>query len=324
MEDLLPADDTSRSPTDDDRRLQQAQRRLEQLSVAALAFSTQLDFHKLLVDIGEHASRILPVDRVVVYSNLDSQLVAEASHPASASLPTPCEDVHWCVRYGKPKVANLLETHGEPVRNRISVPLVATQNRVLAVLEFQNKLTGGDSPTRINERLCAWRGWPPVRSIERFCFFRIEEWRRSIETLLSFNATVNQRLAPEQMVRELVVNVTGFLGAQGGMAGIVIRTEAGVHLECDGFYFGGLWTSFSRRWAPGEGIPGSVYETQFPYLSSDYQSDPLRERDLSDAFALGSCICVPIKNRKEDVLGFFQIHRRDGGTGIHVARGRFP
>ena len=56
--------------------------------------------------------------------------------------------------------------------------------------------------------------------------------------------------------------------------------------------------------------PGQVYETQFPYLASDYKTDNLRERDLSQAFELGSCICVPIKNRKEEVLGFFQLHRQ--------------
>ena len=42
-------------------------------------------------------------------------------------------------------------------------------------------------------------------------FHRMEEWQQSIETLLSFNATVNQQLEPEEMVRELVANVTGFL-----------------------------------------------------------------------------------------------------------------
>ena len=114
------------------------------------------------------------------------------------------------------------------------------------------------------------------------------------------------------MVRELVANVSGLLGAQGGMAGVAMRTESGVHLECDGFYFVDLWTSFSRRWAPGEGIPGTVFQTQFPYLCSDYRQDSLRERDLSDAFELGSCICVPIKNRQEQVLGFFQLHRSQG------------
>ncbi len=289
-----------------------AQRRLEQLSDAAHAFSTQLDFHKLLGDIGEQASRLIRVDRVVVYSNIDGKLVAETSCPDRQGPSEPSDDIRWCIRYLKPKVSNMLETTQEPVRNRMCVPLVASQNRVLAVIEFQNKLTGGEF-TDEDQRAALCLARIATSALDRaLLFFRIEEWRKSIETLLSFNATVNQRLAPEQMVRELVVNVTGFLGAQGGMAGIVIRSESGVHLQCDGFYFGDLWTSFSRTWAPGEGIPGTVFETQFPYLIADYKADGLRERDLAESFELGSCICVPIKNRKEEVLGFFQLHRRVG------------
>lgn len=289
-----------------------AHRQLEHLSIAANAFSVQLDFHKLLHDLAGHAHRILPVDRIVVYSNVEGQLTIEACSPQKGAAPTICDDARWCVRYLKPRVSNLLESESEPVRNRISVPLVASQNRVLAVIEFQNKLTGGEF-TDEDQRAALCLARIATSALDRaLLFFRIEEWRKSIETLLSFNATVNQRLAPEQMVRELVVTVTGFLGAQGGMAGVVIRAGSGVHFQCDGFYFGDLWTNFSRTWARGEGIPGTVFETQFPYLSSDYKTDTLRERDLANAFELGSCICVPIKNRKEDVLGFFQLHRRVG------------
>ncbi len=359
-----------RSPASDhdrDRRLQAAQRRLGQLSDAANSFATQLDFHQLLGEICEWAARIVPVDRVAAYSNIDGKLVAEASHPNSDSLPEPDEDVRWCVRYLKPKVSNHPGTppsqrvsqaaptrstaptaaspvtrtqpaHNRPasnhapaapnpavttdtpasdrstrqVFNSLCVPLVASQNRVLAIIEMQNKRTGGGFTE--DDQHAAWcLARIATSALDRaLLFFRIEEWRKSIETLLSFNATVNQKLAPKQMVRELVVNVTGFLGAQGGMAGTANRSGTDVYFECDGFYFGDQWTRFSRRWAPGEGIPGTVFETQFPYLCANYQSDSLRERDLSEAFALGSCICVAIKNRKEEVLGFFQIHRRVG------------
>lgn len=278
---------------------------------------TQLDFQRLLGDVAEHANKLLAVGQVVVYSNVDGQLSAEACCPKQPTRESPSEDARWCVKYLKPKVSNAANsTAAMPVAtdvfNSLCVPFVASQNRILGVIEFRNKRTGGsftDEDSRI--ALCFSRIATSALDRSRL-FFRIEEWRRSVETLLSFNATVNQQLEPEAMVRELVANVTGFLEAQGGMAGVVIGTDKTRQVQCDGFYFAGLWSSFSRRWIVGEGIPGTVLETEFPYLSSDYRSDPLRERQISEAFDLGSCICVPIKNPKEDVLGFFQLHRRTG------------
>lgn len=288
-------------------------RRLEQLSDAAQSFALQLDFHKLLDDIAQHAQRILPVEQVIVYSNIDGQLSAEATAPRSCQVDrVPNEDVRWSARYLKPRVCNKPVASMPGVRNSISVPLIASQNRVLGVVEFRTKRTGGlFTEDDIRAAVCLARiATSGLDRARLFC--RIEDWRQSVETLLSFNATVNQQLEPEQMVRELVTNVTGFLEADGGMAGVLIRTDIGPQLQCEGFYFNGLWSEFSRRWTLGQGIPGTVLQTQFPYLSRDYKTDPLREPRLCQSYDTGSCICVPIKSPKEEVLGFFQLHRRQG------------
>ncbi len=290
--------------------LRYAQRVIEQLSVAAQSFVTQLDFQKLLADIVTHAHAILPAGQIVAYSNVDGTLLPEAQFPRSNTLKRDVSpDALWCVRYLKPKVTN---TATDGRRNSICVPFVASQNRVLGVVEFRNKKTSAlFTENDVRAALCFARVATTALDRARL-FFRIEEWKQSIETLLSFNATVNQHLEPEEMVRELVTNVTGFLDADGGMAGIAIRSDSGVELHCDGFYFANLWSVFARTWRTDEGIPGTVLETQFPYLSSDYKTDALREPELCRSFDLGSCICVPIKNLHEEVLGFFQLHRRAG------------
>ncbi|MAT70228.1 MAG: hypothetical protein CMJ58_11980 [Planctomycetaceae bacterium] len=286
---------------------------MEQLSVAAQCFAVQLDFKKLLGEIAAHAQQILPVDRVVAYSHIDGRLWAEAAYPQP--IPTGgrvSEDVRWCVRYLKPRVTNTPQPDVPDIRNSICVPLLASQNRVLAVIEFRNKRSGGLF-TEEDAQVAQCLARIAASALDRArLFFRMEEWRQSVETLLSFNATVNQQLEPEQMVRELVTNVIGFLEADGGLAGILIRTEAGLQMQCDGLYYAGLWSAFCRRWAPDEGIPGTVLETQFPYLTRDYKSDALADRDLCRSFDLGPCVCVPIKNPQEEVLGFFQLHRRAG------------
>lgn len=304
--------DPSDSGSELKRQLRHAARREELLSTAAQAFVTQLDRKALYVEIANQANRLLPVSGVVVYSNTEGELKPEAFAGNPLTTPQPNENVRWCVRYLKPRISNM-PPRQQGLRNSICVPFVASQNRPLGVVEFQDKRTGGLF-TMEDARLALCFARMATMALDRAKLFdRIEQWGKSLETLLSFNATVNQHLEPEDMVRELVSNVTEFLSAQGGMAGIVVDSEESMlETQADGFYFGGLWTDFSRKWKSGRGIPGTVIKTEFPYLSRDYKNDPLRETDLSRAFDLGSCICVPIKNPKEEVLGFFQLNRCSG------------
>ncbi len=293
--------------------LRQSQRQLQQISDAAQAFSLQLDFYKLLADIAQHGYEILRSDQVIVHSNIDNQLRARVQYPTTRVTDDVVrDDVTWCIRYLKPKVSNQPLQDGSDIRNSVCVPIVATQNRVLGVIEFRNKRFGGIF-TAQDARVASCLARVATSAVDRaLLFFRIEEWKQSMETLLSFNATVNQHLEPEKMIRELVANVTGFLDADGGASGLALRNESQVVLQCEGFYFSGKWHEFNRRWQSGDGVPGVVLETEFPYLINDYGTNPLSDPALSDQFDLGSCICVPIKNAREQVLGFFQLHRRSG------------
>jgi signal transduction histidine kinase len=311
IEQLFSADSgqrTSEQQTGYD--LRQARRQLEQISVAAQVFSLQLDYQHLLAEIASHAYEILRADRIIIYSNVDNQLQVEAQSPNIRARQTEVsEDASWCVRFLKAKVTN--EPSGDEIRNSLCVPLLSTQNRVLAVIEARNKRTGGHF-TDQDVRVATCLARVAASAVDRArLFFRIEEWRQSIETLLSFNATVNQQLEPAEMVRELVANVTGFLDADGGAAGIVIHTDQGIFAECESFWFDGQWHPYRRRWKPNEGIPGIVLETEFPLLINDYQSNLLVDPVLR-RFDIGSCICVPIKNSQEEVLGFFKLHRHLG------------
>ncbi len=287
---------------------------MEQLSAAAQCFAVQLDLRDLFTEIALHGSTIVPSGQVTVYSCSDGRVSVESGVPTTpaGSSDTVSEEVRWCVRYLKPKTRNMPVDDPDAARSILCVPLVASQNRVLGVIEFRNRKTGGVF-TEHDVRAAWCLARLATTAVDRArLFFRIEEWKQSIETLLSFNATINQHLEPEEMVRRLVMNVTGFLDAEGGMAGLAIGSGPHAELQCDGFWCAGLWTDFRRTWRRGEGIPGTVMETQFPFLSRDYRKDPLRESDLCRSFDLGSAICVPIKNPQEEVLGFFQLHRRSG------------
>ncbi len=242
-----------------------------------------------------------------MYSNFDERLRPVVDFPSSPKLPDAVpEGVALCVRYLKSRVVN----------GSLCVPIVATQCRILGAIEFRRDgLAATFSSQDIQLAECIAEVASSAVDRARL-FFRIEEWKRSMETLLSFNATVNQRLEPEVMLHELVTNVTGFLDADGGMSGLALRSDSDVVFQCEGFYFANQWHAFHRRWRSGEGLPGNVLRTEFPCLVEDYQADTLADRDLAARFDLGSTVCVPIKNSRELVLGFFQWHRRRGRPGF--------
>ncbi len=294
----------------------EATRQVEQLSAAALKFSLQLDFKVLFQDIACEAARILTAEQVVAYSMTDNRLQLEAWYPPSETgwpnIDNLSSDAQRAIRHLESVLSKPEALHGNKIRNSVFVPLVGTQHRLMGLIELRNKRHGAFFHTRdLNLAICFGR--IATSAVDRARLFeRIEEWSQSIETLLSFNAAVNQHLQPQELVRQLVCNAIGFIDADGGAAGIAVQNDTLPVMECDGFYFDQVWHPFTRQWPINEGVPGTVLHTEFPLLINDYANHPLADNELRAKFDIGSCICVPIKNASEQVLGFFKLHRRAG------------
>lgn len=291
--------------------LRQAQRVLEQLSQAAEAFSVELDSRRLYTEIAYRASELLRADRTMVYAQGDHGPALAAHYPFDGGIPRAAHQaVVWCAKYLQPKVEHTTEYPG--IRNLVCVPVVSSQHRLLGVIEACNKRTGACfTEADVRTAQCLARIASP--SVDRATLFhRIEEWKQSIESLLTINATINQKLEPDEMVRQLVVDVCGFLNADGGIGGVVVRQDGRAAAVTDCLYFNGLVHRFDRTWKAGEGVPGTVMETEFPFLIDDYPQNPMAERELVDRYDISSSICVPIKNANEEVLGFFKLFRSPG------------
>ena len=291
-------------------------RYLEQLSAAALKFSLQLDSKLLFQDIAVEAARLLTAEQVLAYSMTDNRLQLESWFPSSESkwpnVDNLSSDAQRAIRHLESVLSQTTSPNPSNHRNSIFVPLVGTQNRLMGLIELRNKRHGAYFHQRdLNLAVCLAR--VATSAVDRARLFeRIEEWSQSIETLLSFNAAVNQHLQPEELVRQLVCNAIGFIDADGGAAGIAVQNDAVLGMECDGFFFDQTWHPFTRRWQINEGVPGTVLHTEFPLLINDYATHGLADIELRAKFDIGSCICVPIKNASEQVLGFFKLHRRTG------------
>ncbi len=308
-------------------------RQLEQVSAAASLFSLQLDHSQLLEEIARQSVEILRADHCNVYKAVEHGLAVGAqagsrlvgNNGTSNTVGRSSEyaldpglgqqahhpDVDWAARYLHPKLSAARSADGT-FRNAICIPLVGTQNRVLGVIEVIGKRNGAlFSEADLRTLLCLSR--VATTAVDRALLFdRIEHWTRSMETLLSFNATVNQHLEPQEMVRQLVANVTGFLNADGGAAGIVFNVDGTPVAECDSVYFDKQWPRFSAPMASQRRHTWYSFRHGVPVLVNDYATHALADQELAKRFHVKSCICVPIKNANERVLGFFKLHRLAG------------
>ncbi|MFO0939613.1 MAG: GAF domain-containing sensor histidine kinase [Pirellulales bacterium] len=286
---------------------------MEKLSTAAARFSQELDPRKLFQLIALESVDLLSAERAIVWSVAEGKLRREAWVPASRTDWPPieniCDEGIRAYRHQECVLTKPWSNSNSQVRNSIFAPLVGTQNRLLGLIEIQNKRRGAFfNEMDLRTANCLARIATSAADRDRL-FDRIEQWSRSIEMLLSFNATVNQHLQPREMVGQLVINAAGFIDADGGAAGIAIYTDTEPIMECDGLYYQGKWHAYLRRWKGGEGIPGTVLQTEFPLLIDNYRQHPLADSTLVRQFEFGSCICVAIKNSAERVLGFFKLYR---------------
>lgn len=197
----------------------------------------------------------------------------------------------------------------------LAVPSMDHHGRVVAV--FVARREAGRRPFTPHEvRLVETLGHVAAVGFDRGRLFeRLIDWNRSMEMLLAFNAAINQHLAPRALVRRLVEHSARLLDAAAGFAGLAVSDPSGdSRMEADGYWASNIWHDRPGRWNRGEGTPGFVLETEFPYLSNDYASDPLADSAL---VGVARAVCVPIKNERLEVLGFFELHR--GADGRHFS-----
>jgi len=196
------------------------------------------------------------------------------------------------------------------------VPVIDHQRQVVGLIATQNSLSPSgfcDSDIRALETMALQFSTALSRSK---LFDRLQDWSQSLEMLLAFNTAINQHLTPNELVNRLVENATNFLKADGGMAGFAIPSgqDGGLVMASEAFYSQGKWHPLPRRWLPKEGVPGSVLETEFVYLSNNYPVDPAADPELIARFNVQQVLCVPIKDVAGKMLGFFALYKIDRST----------
>ena len=303
-------------------QLREYQRQIEQLSVAAQDFFEELDSRRLAECLARRAGDLLGAERTIVRLHRvkpgPAAVLYQGGKISSSDAPPDSRTADAAVARRQAVLidaaGNEVSTNGSLFATAMAVPIFDLQNEVTATIELVNKRSALAFTERdVGLARCLAR--LAATAIDRARLFdRMHDWTQSLEMLLSFNAAVNQPLEPKQLVRQLLENATKFLKADGGIAGLAAPTESGppAFMQCEGHWSQGAWRQWSRVWLPGQGTPGIVMQTEFPYFSSNYAADPSADEYLAEQHRVHLSVCVPIKNKRDKVLGFCELHRHQG------------
>jgi signal transduction histidine kinase len=268
-------------------------------------------------------ARTFRADDVVVAAVVDSTLASKARIRRNALVSGPSltrEErtfIDWLLQQRQPfaagaEVERAANAPAPPWPDVIAVPALHHQGHPVALLLVAGR--------RVHRRL----GAPDLRVLETIAqqaavafdraqlLAQLDSWARGLEALFKFSAAVSSERDPVSLVRDMAEHAARLLKADGGQGGLVVfgDTPEELVMESLAYWHDGVWLERTRRWSRNVGIPGVVLETEFPYLSADYAHDPAHEPpdDMGD---IQYAVAVPIKNGTDEVLGFFELHRRD-------------
>jgi signal transduction histidine kinase len=192
----------------------------------------------------------------------------------------------------------------------LACPMLDHLHRVVGVIEVRHPLAGEFDA--MDEELLEMLARHTAIGVSRAELFgRLEEWAKSLEMLLAFNAAVNKHLDTRQVVRSLVEHAARFLNACGGRAGVAVPTavlDGELMMSSDGRFLNGQWAEERTTWTRGDGIPGSLLDSEFPLLSNELDVIGMDDHVLTEA-GVTRILAVPIKTGALQLVGFFELYR---------------
>jgi len=294
----------------------------EQLRAAARVVVEELDTRILMQEMARLAATVMNSDQVAIRLSEEQIFTQEVAYSHGSGFTNETniaggEAALWVLKHrtafvtNNPEMDVRLSARHSPraYRNLLAVPILNHQRLVIGVLQVQNRRTGvfTERDRHAAETLALLVSTGLSRSK---LYDRMQEWSRSLEMLLAFNAAVNQHLDPKALVRKLVENAAQFLEAHGGLAGLALSSKEGeTEMVSESYWYRGAWHDRPRRWARFDGLPGILLENEFSYLSNDYQSDRLADDELKQKFEVRRALCVPIKDVDDRLVGFFELHK---------------
>jgi PAS domain S-box-containing protein len=131
----------------------------------------------------------------------------------------------------------------------------------------------------------------------------------TIRSLLRISERLNSTLDTEELLDLLVQEAVRLVGAESGVSGL--RHPEG--MVCHKYFQRGQPLPLNYCWPPMHGLPGWLLVHKIPYQTNDALTDTQIVHELCVQFGVRSALSIPILNARGELLGFFEIHNKEGG-----------
>lgn len=302
---------------------QQITRRLMHLQQVAQIAVDEPDATQLATRLAERVALLLASERALVGFAVNEEVTVKriicAGQVQEVNFRFGAGEgsIGWVLQHNEPFVGNRT-THPQlaghfhpdwPCHTVLTVPISNHQGHILGIIEWHNRHDGRNFDAH-DVQLAQAIAVQVAPAVERAQFYdRLQQWIFALSNLFAFNAALNQQLNPPVLMRQLVEHAAGLLHAGGGLAGL----SAGDALHCIGYWTESGWRDFQTAWQIDEGIPGWVWRHECTYITNSYPADRLAHKELQTHFQVASSLCVPIIDAADQMLGFFELHNKDGG-----------
>jgi PAS domain S-box-containing protein len=146
----------------------------------------------------------------------------------------------------------------------------------------------------------------------------VTDRRRAEETvrlLLRTSTRLNSTLDLDELLDILVQEAIGLVSAESGLAGLA--TPDG--MVCHRYFQRGAPLALEDHWPPMHGLPGWLLVHKVPYITNEAASDPQIVQVFREQFGIWSALSTPILGVQGEVLGFFEMHNKQDGSGFTAA-----
>lgn len=302
---------------------QQLARRLMHLQGVAQIAVDEPDATQLATRLAERVALLVESERALVGFAVNEEVTVTCLvdqgqlHPINLRCGAGTGSIGWVLQRNEPLMANSADHpqlttpfHQQwPCRNVLTVPINNHQGHILGVIEWHNR-RHAHAFTPADVQLAQALAVQVAPAVERAQFYdRLQQWIFALSSLFAFNAALNKQLNPPVLMRQLVEHAAGLLRADSGLAGL----STGESCQCIGYWSQNRWQEFPATWQIDEGMPGWVWRHQCTYITNNYTADRLAHPALPAPTPITAALCVPIIDAADQVLGFFELHNKDGG-----------
>lgn len=134
----------------------------------------------------------------------------------------------------------------------------------------------------------------------------------TINALLSVGTRVSSTLDVDALLDILVQEAMSLADAESGLAGLFTTESMTSHR----YVWRGAPVPFEHTWQPMQGLAGWVMVQKVPYLTNHAAGDSQVDPEMRARFRVRSAVAVPILSSEGDVLGFFEVHNKQGESGF--------